>query len=179
MSMELFGRIVGFTCPPDVVDRLRNPQATILPFFNPQCCAIGGRMTMKRISLLFVALALLAIPIAASAQTQYTTSTTSGTVSVVHNGNTDIIFENAGTSNLKMQQLTDFSNFAASHPDIASRLSRQPQLVANEQFVSSHPELSQFIAAHPDFQSDFGANPGNYLHLAPGVERRVESQSSY
>lgn len=126
---------------------------------------------MKQISSLIVALAvLLILPDLAGAQ---------GSISVVRNGNTDIVFENAGTTNLNIPLLKDFDNFAASHPDVASSLSRNPNLVSSGTYLSAHPELAQFVNTHPNFSDDFERNPGNYIHPAPGVETRVEARHNY
>lgn len=97
--------------------------------------------------------------------------------SVVQRGNTEIVFESAGKANLNIPQLKDFDDFAASHADVVSRLAHQPRLLDNQQFMSGHPELAQFVDSHPNFKDEFEANPGNYIHLAPGVERKVESSS--
>ncbi|HUA33626.1 MAG TPA: hypothetical protein VMA09_08465 [Candidatus Binataceae bacterium] len=122
---------------------------------------------MKYISGLLVGTAMLAMTGAAFAQ---------GT-SVVQNGNTEIVFESAGKADLNIPQLKAFDDFAASHADVVSRLARQPRLMDNQQFMSGHPEFAQFVDSHPNFKDEFEANPGNYVHLAPGVERKVEHTS--
>ena len=123
---------------------------------------------MKHISALLVGSVMLAMTGGAAAAQG---------VSVVQNGNTEIVFESAGKANLNVQQLRDFDDFAASHADVVSRLARQPRLMESPQFMSGHPELAQFVNSHPSFKDEFEANPGNYIHLAPGVERKVESSS--
>ena len=122
---------------------------------------------MKYISALLVGSAMLAMTGAAFAQV----------TSVVQNGNTSIVFESAGKANLNVQQLKDFDDFAASHAEVVSKLARQPRLLDNEQFMSGHQELAQFVESHPTFKDEFEANPGNYIHLAPGVERKVENSN--
>ncbi len=123
---------------------------------------------MQQISALLMGAAMLAMTGTAFAQT----------TAVVQNGNTSIVFESAGKANLKVQQLKDFDDFAASHPDVVSRLARQPRLMDNQQFMSGQPQLAQFMESHPNFKNDFEANPGNYIHLAPGVEHAVERSSN-
>ena len=99
---------------------------------------------------------------------------------VIHNGNTDIVFEGATTADLNIDQYRAFDRFAGEHRDIAQSLSKKPALVNSEKFVSDHPELAEFINKHPDWRADFEANPGNYLPLAPGVERAtMESSKVY
>jgi hypothetical protein len=123
---------------------------------------------MKRLTSTLLAMTMLAsVPIIANAQV--------GTARVVQNGNTDIIFENAGKADLNVPQLKDFDDFAASHPDVVSRLGRNPELLNNNQFLSSHAELAQFVSQHPNFRNDFERNPGNYIRLAPGVWTRTEA----
>jgi hypothetical protein len=124
---------------------------------------------MKRISIISVAMiALSALSIPALAQDA------GMPVRVVHSGNTDIIFESANSSDLNVPQLKAFDDFASDHADIAAQLGRKPQLLSSDQYLSAHPELAQFVNQHPGFRDDFETNPGNYLHLAPGVERKVE-----
>jgi hypothetical protein len=99
---------------------------------------------------------------------------------VIHNGNTDIVFEGASTANLNIDLYRSFDRFAGEHRDLAESLSKKPSLVNNQKFVGDHPELAQFMSQHPEWRSDFEANPGNYLPLAPGVERAtMESRNVY
>jgi hypothetical protein len=99
---------------------------------------------------------------------------------VIHNGNTDIVFESATTADLNIDQYRAFDRFAGEHREIAQRLSTKPSLVNSQKFLGDHPELAQFMNQNPEWRSDFEANPGNYLPLAPGVERAtMESTNVY
>ncbi len=99
---------------------------------------------------------------------------------VIHNGNMDIVVEGATNADLNIDQYKAFDRFAGEHHDIAQRLSKKPSLVNNQKFLSDHPELTQFMNQHPDWRADFQTNPGNYLPLAPGVEKAtVESTNVY
>ena len=99
---------------------------------------------------------------------------------VIHNGNVDIVVEGATTEDLNIAQYKAFDQFASEHQDIAQRLRQKPKLVDSQKFVGEHPELAQFMNQHPDWRSDFEMNPGNYLALAPGVEKaNVEASDVY
>jgi hypothetical protein len=93
---------------------------------------------------------------------------------VVHHGNTDIIFENAGTSGLPSARYQAFDQFASDHPEIARALARNPRLIANERFIQSHPALADFQRTHSDFANDFAENPGNYVDMPLAVAASVK-----
>ena len=116
---------------------------------------------MKRIPTLLIAVAL---PLAFATPSIAQDSKTLGTVTT---GNTTIEFKSAGTSDLAMDKLTAWSEFASQHPDISKDLAYHPSLVDNDSFVAKHPELKDFFAQHPDIRQDMAANPGNYNAIPP------------
>src|SRR5205807_6303338 len=63
-------------------------------------------------------------------------------------GNTTIVFEPANPSDIDMQRLQTWDEFASSHPRIASALAYKPSLISDEAYLSKHPELSAFFQAH-------------------------------
>jgi hypothetical protein len=116
---------------------------------------------MNRISTLLIA---VAIPVAFAAPSMADGSKTLG---VVNNGNKEIVFKAADTSDLPMQRLEAWSSFASQHPDIARALAYKPSLIKSDSYTKKHPELASFFSAHPDIREAMAANPGNYVAIPP------------
>jgi hypothetical protein len=93
---------------------------------------------------------------------------------VIHHGNTNIIFENAGTNGLPSARYQAFDQFASDHPEIAKALARNPRLIAHERFIQSHPALADFLRTHPDVENDFAKNPGNYVDMPLTVAASIK-----
>jgi hypothetical protein len=93
---------------------------------------------------------------------------------VVHSGNTDIVFEDAGTSDLPSASYQAFDQFASQHPEITKALAQNPRLIADESFTQSHPALEDFLRTHSDVASDFAENPGNYVDMPLAVAASVK-----
>lgn len=130
---------------------------------------------MKRIySLLTGAVIVGALAVPAFAQE----SPSGATTGVVQQGNTTIVFQrtNAG---LNMDELKAFSKIANDDPALAAKISRNPQIVANDSFVGKHPALQQFLTQYPSAREDIQNNPGNFVtpvngssfqHALPGLK---------
>ncbi|MGA7872217.1 MAG: hypothetical protein WCA22_15125 [Candidatus Binatus sp.] len=116
---------------------------------------------MNRISTLLIAAAL---PVAFAVPSFAQNGTTLGTVA---NGNTEIVFKAADTSDIAMQKLQTWGAFASAHPKIARELAYKPSLINNDGYAKKHPELADFFSAHPDIREAMAANPGNYVAIPP------------
>jgi hypothetical protein len=93
---------------------------------------------------------------------------------VVHHGNTNIFFENAGMNGLPSARYEAFDQFAVENPEIARALTRNPRLIANENFIRSHPALADFLRTHSDFANAFAADPGNFVDMPLAVASSVK-----
>ena len=89
------------------------------------------------------------------------------TLGVINNGNKEIVFQAANTSDLPMQKLQEWGSFASQHPDIARQLAYKPSLINSDAYAKKHPELGEFFSAHPDIREAMAANPGNYVAIPP------------
>jgi hypothetical protein len=89
------------------------------------------------------------------------------TLGVVDNGRTTIEFKAADTSDLPMQQLQVWSQFASEHPNIAHELAYHPSLTRSDSYAKKHPELEQFFSEHPDIRDAMAENPGNFNAIPP------------
>jgi len=55
----------------------------------------------------------------------------------------------------KAEELKDFDKFLDDHPEVLPDLKRDPSLITNPTYLSSHPELKEFLATHPDLAKEF------------------------
>ena len=94
---------------------------------------------------------------------------------VIHQANADIVFENAGMSNLPSARYQAFDQFATEHPEITTALARNPRLIENDSFINRHPALADFLRTHPDVASDFAKNPGNYVDMPLAVAASIKN----
>jgi hypothetical protein len=60
-------------------------------------------------------------------------------------------------------ELRRFDEFLDSHPRIAERLSRNPELINNRQFVENHYELREFLRNNPDIRREFQSRPHAFM----------------
>ncbi len=116
---------------------------------------------MNHLSTLFVAIAL-AVASAAPSMAQE-----GKTLGIVVNGNTTIEFKAADTSDIDMQKLRTWSDFASQHPKVASELAYKPALINDANYAKKQPELDAFFSAHPDIREAMVENPGNYVAIPP------------
>jgi hypothetical protein len=72
--------------------------------------------------------------------------------------------------NINQRELGNYDKFADSHPEVAQRLSKNPGLVDNPQFMSKHPEFSEFLKNHPGVRTQFKEHPERFSKR----ERRFE-----
>jgi hypothetical protein len=56
-----------------------------------------------------------------------------------------------------------FDQFLDSHPEVAKDLQRDPSLVDDHQFVSSHPGLQEFLENHPNIRREIKAHPEAFM----------------
>ena len=119
---------------------------------------------MKNAFYLFLVVAM--IPISAS----IALAQDGNPVIVEKHGNTttETEFKPAGTGNLNLQMLNDFSSVKQSDPAIAPQLAANPSLVEDQAFVQKHAALQAFLEKYPDARHQLATNPGNFMPPAPG-----------
>ena len=126
--------------------------------------------SVTRLVLIIFAIMLIAGGSLGAAEAQEETSS----AAVIHQGNTDIVFENAGMSGLPSARYQAFDQFVLEHPEIANALARNPRLIEDESFAKNHPALADFLRTHPDVASDFAENPGNYVDMPVAVAASIK-----
>jgi hypothetical protein len=69
---------------------------------------------------------------------------------------------------------SDFDLFLDGHPEIARKLSRDPSLAGNPEFLEDHRTLQQFLQSHPELRMALRENPQSVM----STERRWESRET-
>jgi hypothetical protein len=93
----------------------------------------------------------------------------------------------AGLSTLAIaQQETDkalawhlkiFDEFLDQHPNIAQDVSKNPNLVNDEDYLSKHPELKQFLEQHHDLKRRLQENPSSFMQQERAGEKNRRPNS--
>ena len=68
--------------------------------------------------------------------------------------------------NSSHRRSTSFGEFLGSHSEISQRLSDDPSLVKNQEYMENHPELREYLDAHPDVKQELMANPQSFVKSA-------------
>jgi hypothetical protein len=64
------------------------------------------------------------------------------------------------------RQAASFGEFLGGHSEISQRLSEDPSLVKNQEYMENHPELQQYLSSHPDVKQELMANPQSFVKSA-------------
>jgi len=64
------------------------------------------------------------------------------------------------------RQAASFGEFLGGHSEISQRLSEDPTLVKNQEYMENHPELQQYLTAHPEVKQELMANPQTFVKSA-------------
>ncbi len=64
------------------------------------------------------------------------------------------------------RQAASFGEFLGGHSEISQRLSEDPTLVKNQEYMENHPELQQYLTAHPEVKQQLMANPQSFVKSA-------------
>src|SRR2546426_1385326 len=64
----------------------------------------------------------------------------------------------------KVTQLATFDVFLDANPNIERDLERNPSLLNNTSYLSSHPELKNFLDSHSTIRTQAARNPAALMH---------------
>src|SRR5215471_4902149 len=79
-------------------------------------------------------------------------------------------------SDLRAWQLSGLDQFLDSHPELSEQIRKDPSLVNNEEFVENHPALQQYLQSHPEVREQLNQNPNAVLHQEQRFDRREDRQ---
>src|SRR6516225_1965918 len=79
-------------------------------------------------------------------------------------------------SDLQRWQLAGLDQFLDSHPELSEQLRKNPSLVNNEEFVENHPALKQYLQNHPEVREELNQNPNAVMHQEQRFDQREDRQ---
>lgn len=83
---------------------------------------------------------------------------------------------NAGAQNPMGRDLVEFRQFMDSHREIAEQLRRDPSLVDNKAYLSSHPDLQAFLQSHQGIDARITQNPNAFMNREDQFDRNADNR---
>lgn len=69
--------------------------------------------------------------------------------------------------------VADMSHFLNTHPEIAEQLRKDPKLIDNRAWVTSHPALEEYLQSHPQIAQAFRSDPGAFMRDEDSYDRQA------
>lgn len=76
---------------------------------------------------------------------------------------TAVLAQTAPNQDITQGEIARFNNFLDSHPHLSQRLAANPGLVNDPQFMAKHPGLQGFLANHPGVREELHESPGQFM----------------
>jgi hypothetical protein len=61
------------------------------------------------------------------------------------------------------REVANFDHYLDRHPEVAERLTSNPRLINDPQFLANHPGLRSFLASHPGVREEIHESPGQFM----------------
>jgi hypothetical protein len=71
-------------------------------------------------------------------------------------------------------EVARMDQFLDRHPEISEQLQKDPKLIDDKKWVSSHPELQQFLSDHPEVRQQFDEHPDAFMRDEQQFDRRTD-----
>ena len=78
--------------------------------------------------------------------------------------------------NITRGQLASFDNFLDSHPEVSQDLRRDPSLIDNQEYIENHPALKDYLQQHPEVREEVKQNPNAFMHREERYDRREDAR---
>jgi len=78
--------------------------------------------------------------------------------------------------NITRGQLASFDNFLDSHPEVSQDLRRDPSLIDNQEYIENHPALKDYLQQHPEVREEVKQNPNAFMHREERFDRREDAR---
>ncbi|MFZ0581650.1 MAG: hypothetical protein WAN72_08550 [Candidatus Acidiferrales bacterium] len=75
------------------------------------------------------------------------------------------------------RDVASFDRFLDSHRETAQQLRKQPDLVLNDQFLKSHPDLQEYLQQHPAVRDQIRQNPNAFMAQEANYEQRGDQRA--
>jgi hypothetical protein len=76
------------------------------------------------------------------------------------------------------QSVAEFDQFLDSHRDTADQLRKEPDLVLNDEFLKSHPELQDYLSQHPTVRDQMRKDPNEFMTAEATYEQRGDNDAN-
>jgi hypothetical protein len=96
----------------------------------------------------------------------------------VHNGDRSDVDANARFQNPMGRDLAEFDRFMDSHREIAEELRKDPSLVNNKAYLSSHPDLQAFLQSHQGIDARITQNPDAFMRQEDQFNRDADNRDN-
>jgi hypothetical protein len=81
--------------------------------------------------------------------------------------------QSSGQDNdITRQEMANFDKFLDGHPEIAEQVRRNPSLLDDREYVSSHPELQTYLQDHPRVREEVKESPRAFMRDENRFDRR-------
>lgn len=77
------------------------------------------------------------------------------------------------------KEMGNLDRFMDTHPEIAEQLRKDPTLVNNKQFVSSHPALQEFLQTHSGVAQELRQNPNAFMGQEQRFDQREDQREGF
>ncbi|MFZ3333861.1 MAG: hypothetical protein WA197_24725 [Candidatus Acidiferrales bacterium] len=74
--------------------------------------------------------------------------------------------------------VAEFDQFLDSHRETADQLRKEPDLVLNDQFLKSHPELQNYLSQHPTVRDQMRKDPNEFMTAEAAFEQRGDNDAN-
>jgi hypothetical protein len=81
-------------------------------------------------------------------------------------------------SGVPRAEVSSFHDFLQGHGAIAGELSKNPTLVANDEYLQNHTELQAYLQANPKVREQLNSNPQSFVKSAQGTDLTTPSTTA-
>jgi hypothetical protein len=84
-----------------------------------------------------------------------------------------------GDNDTTRGELARFDQFLDSHREIAEQLRKDPSLVNNQKFESTHPALHTYLQDHPQIREEIKENPNAFMRQEDRYDHQENGHTNY
>src|ERR1700722_17826846 len=84
-----------------------------------------------------------------------------------------------GDSDTTRGELARFDQFLDSHREIAEQIRKDPSLVNNQKFESTHPALHTYLQDHPQIREEIKENPNAFMRQEDRYDHQENGHTNY
>jgi hypothetical protein len=81
-------------------------------------------------------------------------------------------YERNQGGDITRRDVLEMNHFLDDHKEIAEQLRKDPSLIDNREWVSSHPALQEYLQSHPAVKEAFRSDPNAFMHDEERLDRR-------